>query len=73
LERLVRSRLSAPQLFVAFVDANGMVLDDCSSVCGRWVARHYSELPGPVKVIRGVDPRVMFAEEPSGGTTDGPT
>jgi hypothetical protein len=42
--------------------ATGAVLDDGSAVCGRWVGRHYSELPGPVKVIRGVDPLAMFGE-----------
>jgi hypothetical protein len=73
LERLARSRRSAPQLSVAFVDANGMVLDDGSAVCGRWVGRHYSDLRGPVKVIRGIDPLRMFAEDPSGGATDVPT
>jgi hypothetical protein len=70
LERLTRSRLSSPHYFLAFVDADGIVLDDGSAASRGWVGRHCSELPAPVKVIRGVDPLRMFAEATSGGMTD---
>ena len=72
LERLVRSRRAAAHLLLVFVDADGTVLDDGSAVCRRWVGRHYTELPGRVKVIRGVDPLGLFAEAPSGGAADAP-
>jgi hypothetical protein len=45
-----------PHLYAAFVDEQGRVLDDGSEAVRSGVGRHYSELPGPVSILAGVDP-----------------
>jgi hypothetical protein len=71
LERLEQSRPPAPHLYVACVDADGLVRDDRSDLCRRWVGRHYSELPNPVTVVGGVDLLRIIGDDAIGGTTDG--
>jgi hypothetical protein len=56
LGRLCPPPPAAPHLYLAFVDGAGQVLDDGSEAVRPWVGRHYAELPGPVRVIVGVDP-----------------
>jgi hypothetical protein len=56
LERLVRSRPPAPRLYIACVDANGLILDSGTPVCRPWVGRHYSELPAGLQTLHGVAP-----------------
>jgi hypothetical protein len=56
LEQRCEALRPAAHLSIAFVDADGRVLDDRSAAAGRWVGRHYSELPSPVTIIGGVDP-----------------
>ena len=62
LERLLRSRPAAPRLYIACVDANGLIYDNGSAVCRPWVGRHSSELPAGVQVLRGVDPREILGD-----------
>jgi hypothetical protein len=65
--RGVRSRPPAPRLYIACVDANGLVFDSGSAVCRPWVGRHYTKLPHGVQTLRGVDPREMLGTAESEG------
>ena len=58
LER--RCRSPASHIYSAFVDLQGLILDDRSEAVRPWVGRHYSELPDPVSIVMGVDPLVVL-------------
>ena len=63
LERAVPSPV-VPHLWLAFADNDELVLDDGTEACRPWVGRHYSELPAPVKIIGGIDPRLVLGDAP---------
>jgi hypothetical protein len=54
----------SPHLWLAFVNADGLVIDDKTEACQCWVGHHYTELPGPVKVYAGFDPREVVGQPP---------
>jgi hypothetical protein len=56
---------AAEQLSVAYVDADGRVLDTGSEAVRPWVGRHSSELPGPLTIGQGVDPLVVQRTNPT--------
>ena len=56
LARLERRCPLAPELYLAFVNDQRCVLGGQSSAVRPWIGRHHGELPGPVKIILGVDP-----------------
>jgi hypothetical protein len=47
---------SLPHLYLACVDASGLVLNDGTDATHQWIGRYYAELPGPVHVLVGIDP-----------------
>jgi hypothetical protein len=56
LECCCPARRPPLHLYVACTDEQGHVVDHQSEAARPWVGRHYPELPGPVTVLRGVDP-----------------
>jgi hypothetical protein len=58
LERLARP--PSQHLYVVCVDDEGKVLDNGSEQVRPWIGRHYSELPGPISVVRGIDPMAVL-------------
>ncbi len=73
VKRLARAMPpTEPHLWVACTDADGLVLDDGTEACQRWVGRHYAELPGPVSVVSGIDLRVVVGDAPGLEWRSGP-
>src|SRR5262249_30595832 len=65
VERLERTVGPPSQdVYAAFVDGEGRILDDGSEVIRPWIGRHHRELPDPVTVIGGVDPLVVLGRKP---------
>jgi hypothetical protein len=67
LERLTRSRPTAPRLYIACVNAAGRVFDDATAVCRPWVGCQCAELPTGVQTLHGVAPREILGTVESEG------
>jgi hypothetical protein len=52
-----RCASKVPHLCVVCVDENGLVIDDGDAATSPWVGRHFTEIPHPVTVAAGIDPR----------------
>jgi hypothetical protein len=60
LARLQRISPQTPHPSIVFVDDEGRVLDDGSAVIRPWVGRYPTEMPFPVQILGGIDPRLML-------------
>jgi len=69
MDAVRRCTSKVPHLYVACVDEDGLVVDDGGEAVRPWIGRHYSELPQPVSVAAGIDPRLVLGLDIAAGNT----